>query len=407
MITVEKIREMNKRKVETMIPKTSPFERSVSHVVGKILFVGVGRCGGALANQMQKRGFEAFYINTALGDFQNLPKVTPSMIYQIPKGSGCDKDRDLALTLVKDYAGEIANTIRTNYANYKHIIFLFSTGGGTGSGVAPALAQYLALKHKMNTSLVGVLNSKHEGRKATENSLDCLQQIYNDCKAVKSKFIIDNSNIESKTEINEQFADILENLLLITKCQPDYDETHIKAIDQQELMGLLGIEGFVHVAKINAPSPTAEEGDKKPYHIEDDLPIFAEYNNKAVGEEMAVSISYLHGEDLSPIQLKRKYGIERDIKVGYNRTETSLCYIFGLPKATETLKRLDSWLDEFDKKETEKQEEIEEYIPKNRTSKKDDRASSNDKGIDIFDVAVVEEAKDEIDELLFSDFIFS
>lgn len=365
----ERLKQALINKVEKMLPTTAPFEDSISPIAGDILFIGYGRCGGAITNVMQRKGFKTMYMNTSLGDFQNLLKVDRRMIYQITNGSGCDKNRDLSLELAYNDRNKIAKHIKGNYSTFKHFVFIHSAGGGTGSAGAPAMAEYLAKEHGLSTSLITVLNAKSEGKPATKNSLECIQQIYNDCPNVRSKFILDNNLLDSKTEVNKQFANIIENFMFLPIVQPDIDDFKVKGCDETELLGLWAVEGFVGIGKLNAPNPNAAEGDKQPYHIDTKLPFMAEiYHDEELPVQMAVSISSKHQEDFSSTQLRKKFNVMGDIKVGYNKTDETYMFVFGLPHCNAIPQRLDSWLDDFEREERKIKELNSVYVPKERTT---------------------------------------
>lgn len=328
--------------------------RSTSKIVGEVLFVGVGKGGGAIVNEIQKKGYETFYINTAIGDFEGLEQVDENMVFPIPKAKGCDKDRELAFNYIAPYIGDVHTHIMQNYAKYKHFVFVFTTGGGTGSGTTPALAQYFAAQGK-GTTLIGVLPAKNESSDAITNSIACIEEVDERCAEFSSILYLDNSCSENKYNVNIQIAQQIDYLMCLSEYQVHTTLPYAKAVDATENLAILSTPKYMGIARVDKPyinknKPVPQKG---PYII-NKIESCAEYNTGKACREMAVSISSENEEDFNADELINKYGKPKgDIKLGYNDTEHSFVYLFGLEPCQDIVDRLTIWEDEIKKEEEE------------------------------------------------------
>lgn len=319
---------------------------SSNKLAGDVLFIGVGLGGCRLTNSLQKLGYECYYINTATGDFDNLEDVDTNMTYPIPKSKGCDKNMELAFNFASDYISDIHNKIDSSYRKYTHIVFLFSLGGGTGAGIAPSLAQFFASQYgdSKSVSLFGILPEKLDNAKSAQNALTCLKYIEENCDGVKSKILLDNSQAD-KFEINERFAEQIDNLLSLPELQVDKVQANMKSADERETLSLLSTEGYIYIARIDAP--TGKHGDNEPYVIEG-IEYIPEPEIRDC-KEIAVSLSVDNIHDFNPEHLFKCFGRPlSDVKAGINDSETSYAYIFGTSLPQSVVDKLDKWLDEFE-----------------------------------------------------------
>lgn len=333
-------------------------------LAGDVLFVGVGLGGCRLVNAIQLLGYECYYINTAIGDFENLEDIDEDMTYPIPKSKGCNKDMSLAYKMVADYISDIHNKVESGYKKYKHIIFCFTLGGGTGAGSAPAIAQYFANQYQgsKTVGIVGILPSKEDNAISSQNALDCLEYIETQCDGITSKILLDNSK-EDKFTINTDFAKQIDVLLSLPENQADKLKT-LKSADERETLSLLGIEGYVHIARISSPTKKTQDGE--PYVIDGIKYIPATKEKGCV--EIAVSLSEKSIQDFNPDRLFDRYGRPlSDVKAGINSSDTSYAYVFGTGFPTSVLETLNKWLDEFEE-EREKLEvtEVDFSVSKKR-----------------------------------------
>ena len=106
----------------------------------KIAFVAVGQAGGNIGQLFEQKGFSVLYINTSQEDLDTLEKA--KFKYHIPNGEGCNKDRRKAKQLVIDDYDQIAAELEAKI-KAELIFVIFASGGGTGSGAGPMLADLM------------------------------------------------------------------------------------------------------------------------------------------------------------------------------------------------------------------------------------------------------------------------
>jgi cell division GTPase FtsZ len=106
----------------------------------KIAFVAVGQAGGNIGQIFEEKGYHVLYINTSQEDLDTLDHAKHK--YHIPGGEGCNKDRHKAKQLVIDDFDQIEAKIEATLMA-DQLFVIFASGGGTGSGAGPMLADLL------------------------------------------------------------------------------------------------------------------------------------------------------------------------------------------------------------------------------------------------------------------------
>jgi cell division GTPase FtsZ len=208
----------------------------------KLVVVGLGQCGGRIADEFAKlnsrahgrRGMNiitgAFAVNTDAADLSGLTAISKDHRHRIliggrkTGGHGVGKINELGAEIAKEDADKIVDAIRTTKGFFETDAFLLIAGsaGGTGSGAISVLTQFLKERYidKPIWDLV-VLPFEHE--ESTEertvfNVATCLKSCYSVADAV---FIIDNqryvrkdSSIQTNvSKINQMIVEPFYNLL--------------------------------------------------------------------------------------------------------------------------------------------------------------------------------------------------
>ena len=106
-----------------------------------ICFLGIGQAGSNIALGFERLGYNVAYLNTSKEDLDSL-KYAKHKIH-IHGGEGASKNRNAVLKLAAESIDDILINI-TSVLTQEYIMVIFSTGGGTGSGLGPAVASYLA-----------------------------------------------------------------------------------------------------------------------------------------------------------------------------------------------------------------------------------------------------------------------
>lgn len=205
----------------------------------KISFVAVGQAGGNIGQLFEKRGFSVLYVNTSQEDLDTLESA--KFKYHVPGGEGCNKNRRKAKQLIVDDFDNIAREIESKVRS-DLIFIVFASGGGTGSGAGPMLADLL-IDEGMLVGIVTVLPTLDESVKSHINSYECFSEL-TEIPQTASCFILDNENGD-KLELNAAFVDTFIDFLEI----PENHKCVKGNIDKAEIMETLKAHGMAVIAR--------------------------------------------------------------------------------------------------------------------------------------------------------------
>jgi cell division GTPase FtsZ len=208
----------------------------------KLVVVGLGQCGGRLADEFARlnkrarsqRGIEivtgAFAVNTDAADLSGLQTIPGDYQHRIliggrrTGGHGVGKINELGAEVAKEDSDKVVDAIRTARHFFETDAFLLIAGvaGGTGSGAIPIVAQMLRERY-LDKPIYGmaVLPFSHEEEteeRTVYNTATCLKSLYPTVDAI---FLIDNQRYVRKdfslknnlTKINALIAEPFYNLL--------------------------------------------------------------------------------------------------------------------------------------------------------------------------------------------------
>jgi len=202
----------------------------------KVVVVGLGQCGGRLADELAEMNIG---MNTITGAFaMNTDEVELSGLWNIPSdyqhrilvggrktgGRGTGKINELGAQLARENSDKVIDALRATSKFYETDAFLVigSTAGGTGSGGLPVVIDIIKqrYRHKPAYALV-VLPFEHEENaelRSVTNTATCLKSVYPLADAV---FVADNqrylrkdaSLVNNMVKINRQIVAPFRNLL--------------------------------------------------------------------------------------------------------------------------------------------------------------------------------------------------
>ena len=106
-------------------------------------FVGVGQGGSQIADEMRKLEFPAIAINYSQCDLNSLEYIEKRLCFLGSDGVG--KQRSIAIELMKDNWESAVSFIKQNLSqpSVEVIFIIFSTAGGSGSGISPLLLEIM------------------------------------------------------------------------------------------------------------------------------------------------------------------------------------------------------------------------------------------------------------------------
>ncbi|MEY8518602.1 hypothetical protein AALC25_17225 [Lachnospiraceae bacterium 29-84] len=206
---------------------------------GKIAFVAVGQAAGNIGRLLEGEGYTVIYVNTSQEDLDTLEGV--KFKYHIQGGEGCNKDRHKAKKLVIEDFDSIAAEIDSKAAGGM-VFVMFASGGGTGSGAGPMLADLLVDEGKA-VGIITILPAPDESIKSHINSYECFSELEK-IGGTSACFIIDNAR-GGKMGLNHEFVEAFVEFLGI----PENHRSVEGNIDKAEVMETLKAHGMAVVAR--------------------------------------------------------------------------------------------------------------------------------------------------------------
>lgn len=141
--------------------------------------IGIGNAGSQVASLAVQDNIEGVVFNTSENDLSTVPDG----VLKFPLGDlkGAGKNRKEAKNFLKDGIKKILGEEKLmSFVKDKDVVFVVSsTGGGTGSGIAPVMTQILK-KSFPDTSiiLVGILPTLDEAYSTQINTLEYTKELY-------------------------------------------------------------------------------------------------------------------------------------------------------------------------------------------------------------------------------------
>lgn len=212
-----------------------------------IKFVGIGAGGSAITEVFSVYDFDTCIINTTPDDSDAIKGVNKKLI--IGTEGGCGKDRNLAKESIKNNYKTIVKFLRDKFKDeYELLYIVFTSGGGTGSGSGPMLADILKKVLNKNVGIIVALPSLQEGVSAQGNSIECLKEIY---KLNLPTFIVDNEKYQKRNlsikeyydSINERVGKDFEMVFNTTRKPSKYGN-----FDKKDLMKILSTSGMISIS---------------------------------------------------------------------------------------------------------------------------------------------------------------
>lgn len=337
-------------------------------------FIGVGQCGGSIADEAINRGFHAAAINYSSSDLNSLENIDEKL--QLVGSEGVGKDRKAASEYMKNnWEASIEFIKNTMEKPSVQVIFVvFSAAGGTGSGISPILIELLNeyLPHKTIVA-VPVLPDEGEVILNQLNTIETLQEL---SKLETCVLPLDNQKVAQKLnksvsesrlykETNMEFLDLLEDLINYTD-----KSSKVSTLDKKDLNQLFNTPGIMTISSADLNEYVA--GTKYFNKLHEDIQkswlqtIFSadDFENVLragiildVGDTLAEHISFKRLFD-------KDYGMPLDLFKGMYNEEGSrvISILAGLGWINSRMKRIDELIEKGNKGIPQK----EVYQPKTR-----------------------------------------
>ncbi len=340
----------------------------------KITVIGCGACGSGVTEEIEEKILELggdksnttfIGINTSTEDLASV-KLSHKIHINNSKGAACNRENS-----IQDLA-ECIDTILPELKSYiieDSIVFIAtSLGGGTGSAIAPMLAEIL-LDEGYTVDMIAVLPADNESLKIKDNARQAFYEIEELKPRMGSIFLLDN-NATDKITVNKVFASLFAGVMCINNKSQDGN------MDLAEIEACLKTPSFSIITKTNKEKGTTS-------NIVDILNkennIFAKRDDKTVsviGISEAVSAKESR-IDMS--ELRKEIGVAPTEFHGYlSESEENVVILSGL---TMPYGRVDAMTESIEK-EVDIIKNSQKAIMEVRTAKK----------LDVFSTSSVEQS---------------
>lgn len=274
----------------------------------KISFVAVGQAAGNIGRLLEQQGYSVLYVNTSQEDLDTLENA--KFKYHVPQGEGCNKDRKKAKQLIIDDFDNIAVEIESK-VKAEMIFVIFSSGGGTGSGAGPMLADLLIDEGK-DVGVITIIPAQDESVKSHINSYECFSELL-EIKGTGACFIIDNER-GFKLELNNVFVDSFAAFLEI----PEKHKSVNGNVDKAEIMETLKAHGMSMIVRSDG-----KESADVIQAIKDSLmaPLEADRAVKYITASLTGNVQM--------VDMEKAFGTPIDTFQTFNAKET-ICCLSGL-----------------------------------------------------------------------------
>lgn len=218
--------------------------------------IGLGNTGNQVAAlAKEKLGIPVVAINSSEKDLETVPNNIPKKLISDKDGlsAGAGKDRNLAKSYLKD---SITNLLKDqemiDMISQLDVAFVISsTGGGTGSGTAPLLANILeATFADTKVIMIGVLPVNNEALSAHVNTLEYLNELY---KVMENQtyMLYDNdkcSGMPSYKLLEKVNNEIVKDIDVL-RCTYNFT-TKLDSIDDRDAKRLISFPGRIVVSRV-------------------------------------------------------------------------------------------------------------------------------------------------------------
>jgi cell division GTPase FtsZ len=216
--------------------------------------IGLGGAGGNIANEATILGLPTGAINFSQKDLDSLDKVKNKL--KILGSEGVGHNRDIAIELIKENYMMVIDFIKENFSNsfIDILAFSFSTGGGSGSGIAPIVIDIISSIMPEKTIIaIPIIPDVSETTISQSNCSSTFEELLRLDVCI---FPIDNQEVKSsnmqmgKGKIYESTNTyIIDKLFKLIS----YTEKHSKNgnFDRKDFVTLLKQKGMAVIAETN------------------------------------------------------------------------------------------------------------------------------------------------------------
>lgn len=242
----------------------------------KIAVIGVGNGGSQSAISAVERGIPAMVVNTSEKDMNDALIGKSIKGYVVGDGRGSGKDRDNAMALLKSNGkAGLQNLLENPYLREivepADIVFVtFSTGGGTGSGIGPTIANLIHRAYAQKVVIpFGILPKNAESVMAQANTIACVDDI---TKLGTPYMLADLSFYENESQ--ELAFDKIGRYMADTMCviRGDYLRLSTAGMaDERDMLTVISEPGYMVVERVDGITDSMLAGKTLQGYLVDSL----------------------------------------------------------------------------------------------------------------------------------------
>ncbi|WP_025912036.1 hypothetical protein [Priestia flexa] len=220
--------------------------------INDICVIGLGQCGGNIANLMGGMGILSGAINFSSQDLNSINDVHYKL--KLLGSEGLGHDRKAAIGLLSNYPEILISFIKSHFESSKVIFVPFGSAGGSGSGLSVVTIDILMNLYP-NKAIVAVPVIPHNNESIT--ALANNQQVFEELSELECCILpIDNEQIRKnhsnagKSKIykhtNESFVEDIIDLYNFTECISVNG-----SFDRRDFINLFKQSGFATILSID------------------------------------------------------------------------------------------------------------------------------------------------------------
>lgn len=239
-------------------------------------FLGMGACGSRIALQIERMATayglspKVFYMNFDQIDMKELKDIEPKRKLLL-SGSGTGRTPQAGEAIARRYRKEISEFLktrltgdRTNLKRDEITLLLFGAGGGTGSGLAPVIAEILE-KMQFQYGAAVTFPDKTSDFVVNQNAIYTLNRIMEHSASMKPLILVDNDYLSENLKhqdndwwgkVNKYIANAF--LSMMSLVNPDDNrlssEKGIGNLDWGEVKRALHVDGLTDIRLIQVPA---------------------------------------------------------------------------------------------------------------------------------------------------------
>lgn len=216
--------------------------------------IGFGGAGGNIADEAAKRGFLSGSINFSERDLKSLKNVKHKL--KLLGSEGVGHNRNEAISLLAEHHELAISFVKEHFINPSVDIILipFSTGGGTGAGIAPILIELCA--NEFPDKVFVAIPIIPDNTEVTMSQTNCSKTFEELSRLNVAVFPVDNQKVRNRyphigrnklwEKVNSHVVDMFEILYR-------YTERHSKDgnYDRKDLINTLLTSGIGIIAHVN------------------------------------------------------------------------------------------------------------------------------------------------------------